>query len=254
MNVGCVVGASIGAGKDRVSAGGQAGGGAVLLSPGHSSSPQHAAADHVEFQLDIVSAQGSAIKGVPFPDLPVSGKALAAHSWFPVLYWAGRKPAQPTAYGAAVIAVVQRVSRAAVWVEEQPISSIQRGLVVLAAIERDDGEAQARWMAAKLAGLRVFPDEAQLKGYDRDVRQVRGSILLVSNFTVAAVCEKGRRPSLEDAAPPQEAEPVFNRLTALLKKEGASVETGRFGAMMQVELLNEGPVTVVVRTPPASPA
>lgn len=152
-----------------------------------------------------------------------------------------------------MIAVIQRVSRAAVRVEGQPISSIQRGLVVLVAIERGEGEAEARWMAAKLAGLRVFSDEAELKPYDRDVRQVQGSILLVSNFTVAAACEKGRRPSLDAAAPPQEAEPVFNRLAALLREEGASVQTGSFGAMMQVELLNEGPVTFVVRTPGPAP-
>lgn len=187
------------------------------------------------FQQWIVSRQACAFKAIP-----ISGP--------------GGPDACRVALSCAVIAVVQRVSAATVRVDDQPISSIGHGLAVLAAIERGDGDAEARWMAAKLAALRVFSDEARQSPYDRDVRQVQGSILLVSNFTVAAACEKGRRPSLDGAAPPQEAQPMFNLLAALLGEEGAHVESGRFGAMMQVELLNEGPVTLIVRTPRAGRA
>lgn len=104
-------------------------------------------------------------------------------------------------------------------------------------------------MAGKLAALRVFPDEAGEKAYDRDVRQVGGAVLLISNFTVAASCIQGRRPSLENAAPPQEAEPIFQLLSRLVREQGVQVELGRFGAMMQVELVNDGPVTFLLQTP-----
>lgn len=147
-----------------------------------------------------------------------------------------------------MICVVQRVRRAAVHVAGTTVGQIGRGLACLTAIERGDGEAQAHWMAHKLASLRIFPDEGGQKPYDRDVRQIGGAALLVSNFTVAASCAKGRRPSLEAAAAPHEAAPLFERLVTLLREAGVTVETGHFGAMMDVELVNEGPVTFLLQT------
>ena len=104
-------------------------------------------------------------------------------------------------------------------------------------------------MAAKLASIRVFTDESGTKAYDRNVRQVGGGILLISNFTVAASCQEGRRPSLENAAPPADAQPLFDLLAQLLREHGIHLELGRFGAMMQVELVNDGPVTFLLRSP-----
>jgi D-tyrosyl-tRNA(Tyr) deacylase len=149
-----------------------------------------------------------------------------------------------------MIAVVQRVLSGRVTVEGQVVGSIGRGLVVLLAVERGDAEPEAAWMASKLAGLRVFPADED-RPFDLDVTSAGGAILLVSNFTVAASCAKGRRPSLEAAAPPGEAQPVFDRVRDQLAAAGVKVETGRFGAMMQVELTNDGPVTFLVQTPRA---
>ena len=152
-----------------------------------------------------------------------------------------------------MIAVIQRVSHGQVTIAGEAVGAVGLGLVVLLAVERDDGETEARWMAAKLAGLRVFPDATGERAFDRDVREAGGGVLLVSNFTVAAACEKGRRPSLDRAAPPREAEPVFARLAGLLAAQGVVVETGQFGADMVVSLANQGPVTLVIRTPGRSP-
>ena len=148
-----------------------------------------------------------------------------------------------------MIAVVQRVAEGSVTVGSKPIASIGRGLVVLLAVERDDSEADAAWMARKLAGLRIFPDESGQKPLDLDVRAVGGRILLVSNFTVAADCSAGRRPSLEPAASPREAEPIFRKVVELVAAGGVEVHTGQFGADMQVALVNDGPVTFLIRTP-----
>ena len=119
-------------------------------------------------------------------------------------------------------AVVQRVIRGSVTIDGQMIAQIGRGLVVLLAVERGDAEPQAAWMASRLAGLRIFPgaaDGSAPRPFDLDIRQAGGQVLLVSNFTVAASCAKGRRPSLDAAAPPGEAEPVFNRVRDLLAAE-----------------------------------
>jgi D-tyrosyl-tRNA(Tyr) deacylase len=152
-------------------------------------------------------------------------------------------------YSRPVIAVVQRVARAVVRVEGQPVGEIGRGLLALTAVERGDAQGQARWMASKLASLRMFRDETGQKPFHLDVRAAGGEILLISNFTVAASCSKGRRPSLDEAAPPEQARPVLEQLLEMLRNEGVTVKTGRFGAMKEVELLNDGPVTFVVQTP-----
>ena len=148
-----------------------------------------------------------------------------------------------------MIAVVQRVQQASAAVAGEVVGRIGRGLCILAAVERGDGEPQARWMARKLTALRIFPGTDPARAFDRDVREIGGAVLLVSNFTIAASCAKGRRPSLEPAAGPAEAEPVFQKLVDFVRAEDVSVQTGRFGADMQVTLVNDGPVTFTVRTP-----
>ena len=144
-------------------------------------------------------------------------------------------------------AVVQRVSSGNVLVGGRTVGQISRGLVVLAAITREDGPADVAKMAKKLAGLRIFPSSEQAP-YDLDVKTVDGAVLLVSNFTVAADTSGGRRPSLSPAMPPAEARPVFESLVQALRAEGVPVETGAFGEEMQVTLVNEGPLTVLVDT------
>jgi D-aminoacyl-tRNA deacylase len=135
---------------------------------------------------------------------------------------------------------VQRVSRARV----APGGEVGRGLCVLLGIARGDGEGQASRLAAKVARLRVFPDDEGR--FDRSVEDVGGAVLVVSQFTLIADTAKGNRPSFAEAAPPEEAEPLYERFCAELRSLGVPVETGVFGAKMEVELVNDGPVTVVL--------
>jgi len=143
-----------------------------------------------------------------------------------------------------VIAVVQRVDEASVGVDGQVVGRIGRGLAVLVAVHRDDTAADVAWTAAKLVALRLFPNGE--KDFDSSVADVGGSILLVSNFTVAARTQKGRRPSFDEAADAQAGLPLFNHIVELLAASGVPVETGRFGAHMKVSMVNDGPVTVLV--------
>lgn len=153
-----------------------------------------------------------------------------------------------------MISVVQRVVEAHVGVDGQVIARIGPGLVALVAVERDDTPAQAKWMAEKLVTMRIFPRGE--KHFELDIRQSGGAILLVSNFTVAAATRKGRRPSFDRAADPEHARGVFEHLVQSVAALGVSVQTGRFGAMMQVTMINDGPATFIVRTdepqPPAN--
>jgi D-aminoacyl-tRNA deacylase len=135
---------------------------------------------------------------------------------------------------------VQRVSRARV----TPGGEIGRGLCVLLGVAREDGEEQAGRLAAKVARLRVFADEDGR--FDRSVEDVGGSVLVVSQFTLIADTAKGNRPSFGGAAPPGQAEPLYERFCAELRALGVPVETGVFGAKMELELVNDGPVTIVV--------
>ena len=147
-----------------------------------------------------------------------------------------------------MIAVVQRVLRGKVTVAGEVVGQIDNGMLVLAAVEVGDTEAEIAWTAAKLVGLRIFRSSDGTKYFDQDVKQVGGSILLVSNFTVAAETAQGRRPSLSNAAPPEEGRVMFDRLVEAVRGLGVRVETGRFGAEMEVELVNDGPVTFVVES------
>src|SRR6478672_8016819 len=146
-----------------------------------------------------------------------------------------------------MIAVVQRVSEAAVRVDGEAVGQIGPGLLVLASVHRDDTDADLDWMANKLVTMRIFrnPQDAE-KYFDIDVKQAGGSVLLVSNFTVAAETRRGRRPSFDAAAPPEEGRPLFDRLIEAIRATGVPVQTGRFGAEMKVSLVNDGPVTLLV--------
>lgn len=141
-------------------------------------------------------------------------------------------------------AVVQRVARAEVRVEGQVTGSIGQGLLVLLGVGKDDGEADARALADKLAALRVFEDDAGKM--NRSVTDVGGGVLVVSQFTLFGDARKGNRPSFVDAAPPETANALYERLCALLRERGLPVGTGVFRAHMDVELVNDGPVTILL--------
>ena len=142
--------------------------------------------------------------------------------------------------------VLQRVSRAAVRVDGETVGSIGVGYVVLAGFAPTDTEAVLDWMAEKILGLRLFADPQGKMNLD--LEEVNGAVLVVSQFTLYGDAQKGRRPSFIAAAPPAQAVPLYERFVALLKERsgGLRVETGQFGAMMEVELVNDGPVTLVL--------
>jgi D-tyrosyl-tRNA(Tyr) deacylase len=140
--------------------------------------------------------------------------------------------------------VIQRVSRGSVTVDGNRVSEIGPGLVILVGVGKGDGEAQADWLAEKIANLRIFEDEAGKM--NRSVLEAGGSALVVSQFTLYANTEKGRRPSFIEAALPEEAEPLVAHLAKRLQFHGVPVQTGVFRANMLVEIHNDGPVTIVL--------
>ncbi len=141
-------------------------------------------------------------------------------------------------------AVIQRVARASVTVDGEIVGEIDRGLLLLVGIGHNDGTAEARALADKILGLRIFPDDQARM--NRSVIDIEGSVLVVSQFTLLADVRKGRRPSFIDAAKPEEADALINEFVAMISAQGVHVATGSFGAMMDVELLNAGPVTIVM--------
>jgi len=147
-----------------------------------------------------------------------------------------------------MIAVVQRVTSGRVTVADRVVAEIGTGMVALVAVERDDGDDQIRWMAEKLVALRIFRSADGEKHFELDVKQVGGSILLVSNFTVAAATRTGRRPSLDGAAAPDIGRVIFDQLVAAVRASGVPVDTGEFGASMLVSIDNDGPATFIVET------
>jgi D-tyrosyl-tRNA(Tyr) deacylase len=140
--------------------------------------------------------------------------------------------------------VLQRVSRARVTVEGEVTGEIGRGLLLLAGFTDGDGEDAVAWMADKVAGLRIFPDDEGKM--NRSVQEVGGGLLVVSQFTLYGDARKGRRPSFIEAARPEVAIPLYERFVQVLRATGLHVGTGRFGAMMDVELVNDGPVTLIL--------
>jgi D-tyrosyl-tRNA(Tyr) deacylase len=144
-------------------------------------------------------------------------------------------------------ALVQRVTRAAVRVDGETVGEIGPGLCILVGVTHDDTPAVAEQLAAKVHGLRVFDDEAGVM--NPSLSETGGSALVVSQFTLYGDTRKGRRPSWGAAAPPEEAEPLIEGFVAALRALGASVATGRFRADMQVELVNDGPVTLLLEVP-----
>jgi D-aminoacyl-tRNA deacylase len=145
---------------------------------------------------------------------------------------------------AEVKAVVQRVTRASVRVQEEVVGEIGPGLCILLGVARGDGPEEAARLAGKVARLRIFEDGGGR--FDRSLLDVGGAALVVSQFTLLADCSKGNRPSFGEAAPPEDAEPLYEAFCAELRTLGVAVETGVFGARMEVELVNDGPVTLVV--------
>jgi D-tyrosyl-tRNA(Tyr) deacylase len=145
-------------------------------------------------------------------------------------------------------AVLQRVSRASVTVANEVVGAIERGWLLLLGVGPTDTPKQVEWLAEKVANLRAFAD-ADGK-MNLSVQDVGGAVLVVSQFTLYGDCAKGRRPSFIGAAPPALAEPLYEALAAALKRLGVPVACGRFGADMQVELVNDGPVTLVIESAP----
>ena len=141
-------------------------------------------------------------------------------------------------------AVVQRVSEARVEVEGETVAEIGRGFLVLLGVAGDDAEADADWLAEKIANLRVFEDEEEKM--NRSLLDVAGAALVVSQFTLMGDCRKGRRPSFSAAAPPEAAQDLYLRFVSELKRQGVTVQTGRFQATMDVTLTNQGPVTLIL--------
>ncbi len=142
--------------------------------------------------------------------------------------------------------LLQRVSRAAVRVDGETVGSIGPGLLVLLGVEQGDGEADADYLADKSAELRIFPDDGGKM--NRSVEDAGGEVLVVSQFTLLADCRKGRRPSFVGAAEPELASVLYEYFVEQVRNLGIVVATGRFRAMMEVALINEGPVTIVLES------
>lgn len=148
-------------------------------------------------------------------------------------------------------AVIQRVSSASVTVADTVVGEIGRGFLVLLGVETGDGDKQARWLADKISGLRLFED-ADGK-MNLGLSDVGGEVLVVSQFTLLGDCSRGRRPSFIRAAAPEEANRLYQLFSQAVREKGLSVANGQFQAHMDVRLCNDGPVTLVLDTPPANP-
>ena len=141
-------------------------------------------------------------------------------------------------------ALLQRVNKASVSADGGVVGVIDRGLVILLGIAKDDGEADVQYLAGKVTNLRIFSDEEGK--FNLSAIDIGGELLVVSQFTLLADIRKGRRPSFTDAAPPRQAEGLFKLFVELLKSTGLRVETGLFGEHMRVEIHNDGPVTIML--------
>lgn len=150
-----------------------------------------------------------------------------------------------------MMAVVQRVSEAHVSVAGEVVGQIGRGILILLGVHRNDGPAEVDWLARKCSSLRIFPDEEGRM--NRSLLDIQGDVLVISQFTLYGDARKGNRPSFVASAPPEVAEPLYESfLDAMARETSRSVERGIFGAMMDVHLVNEGPVTIIVERGGAS--
>jgi D-aminoacyl-tRNA deacylase len=152
--------------------------------------------------------------------------------------------------------VIQRVKSSQVTVDGQVIGQIGPGLNLLVGIANTDTDLELDWMAKKCLELRLFPGEAGAgrQRFERSIQEIRGEILVISQFTLYGDCRKGRRPSFDQAATPVSAEKRYEAFVAKLRQSGLKVETGQFGAMMQVSIENDGPVTLVLEKEAGPPA
>ncbi len=141
-------------------------------------------------------------------------------------------------------AVIQRVQKAVVRTENRTAGQIDRGLLILAGLDPEDERRDLEWMARKVLNMRIFDDEAG--NMNKSVIDLRGEVLIVSQFTLHASTKKGNRPSFTKAAAPDLAERLYNDFTTMMRNGGVKVETGVFGAHMEVELINDGPVTIMM--------
>lgn len=142
--------------------------------------------------------------------------------------------------------VVQRSKEAKVTVDERTVGEIRQGLVLLVGITHEDKLSDVKWMAEKIAGLRIFEDEEGKMNHS--VKDIGGQLLSISQFTLYGDCRKGRRPNFMAAARPEQAEVLYDALNEALREQGLIVETGKFGAMMDVQLVNWGPVTLILES------
>ncbi|MCU4162433.1 D-aminoacyl-tRNA deacylase [Carboxylicivirga caseinilyticus] len=141
--------------------------------------------------------------------------------------------------------VIQRVSKASVTIDQKVKSAINKGLLILLGIESEDNDEDISWLAGKIAQLRIFPDDEGVM--NRSVMDVKGELLIISQFTLHAKTKKGNRPSYISAAPPEISIPLYERFVSKLHEvSGIEPETGEFGADMKVELINDGPVTIII--------
>jgi D-tyrosyl-tRNA(Tyr) deacylase len=141
-------------------------------------------------------------------------------------------------------AVIQRVKSARVSIDGETKGEIDQGLVVFLGVGKEDGPQDVDYLASKISGLRIFPDPTGK--FDRSVTDVGGKVLVVSQFTLYGDCRRGRRPSFTDAAPPEVAEGLYNHFIQRISQEGLPIESGTFQAMMEVHLINDGPVTILL--------
>jgi D-tyrosyl-tRNA(Tyr) deacylase len=144
-------------------------------------------------------------------------------------------------------AVIQRVREAKVEVDGKTVGQIGKGILILLGVEKGDKERDADWLAEKIGNLRIFEDKAGKMNLS--VMEIEGELLAVSQFTLAGNCAKGRRPSFDSAAPPEEATRLYEYFVGKLRVLGLPVKTGVFQAMMQVSLVNDGPVTFIMESP-----
>ena len=143
-------------------------------------------------------------------------------------------------------ALLQRVQKASVRVDHQVISHIGPGLLIFLGVHQDDSEKQVDQLVNKIINLRVFPSESS--GFDKSALEEQKEILVVSQFTLYGSCQKGRRPDFSEAAKPEQAQNLYNKFVEKIRETGLNVSTGQFQADMKVELLNDGPVTLMIET------